>query len=78
MLSPQYKNRMKHASRTGIEERISCKHSLPGLVFHEEADTVLCVARRVDTPDGNVAQLERFFMLRCLGNGFAVLAANDG
>lgn len=65
------------SSLTTDEERVTCKHSLAGIVLHEEADTILGMTRRVHALDRDASNLELFFMLGGSRHAFAVLAAND-
>lgn len=64
--------------RTANEKSITGEDCLAGRVFHKIADAVLRVARRMDGPNRDVADLESLFVLWRLGDSLAVLAANDG
>lgn len=62
---------------TTDKERVACEYCPAGIVLHVEADTVLCMARRVHSFDLDVSQLEGFFMRGRLGYAFAVFAADN-
>lgn len=64
--------------RTANEKSITGEDCLAGRILHKIADAVLRVARRMDGPDRDVADLESLLVLWRLGDSLAVLAANDG
>lgn len=62
---------------TSNEEGVSREHGLVVPIFHEPADTILSVARRVQCLDiYTIANLESIAMFWCCGNGLTVLAPN--
>lgn len=64
--------------RTANEKSITGEDCLAGRVLHKIADAVLRVARGMDGPDRDVADLESLSVLWRLGDTLAVLATNDG
>lgn len=65
------------AARTANEECVTSKDSLVATILGEVADAVLGVAGRVDTPNGDVAELEGLAVCWGLGDTLAVLASDD-
>lgn len=64
--------------RTANEKSVTGEDCLASRVLHEIADAVLRVARGMDGPDRDVADLKSLSVLWRLGDSLAVLAANDG
>lgn len=63
--------------RTTDEECVAGEYSLASAILHVVANTVLCVARRVDGTNADVANLERLGVARRLRHALAVLATDD-
>lgn len=70
---------MLKLSLTANEKRVASEHSTVISIFEEEANTVLCVARSVQSFDLDVlTDSESFAVGRGGGDFFAVFAADDG
>lgn len=63
---------------TADEEGVSCEDNLLITVLHEPADAVLGVTGRVECLDGDIANVERRAVCRCLSDALAILAPDDG
>lgn len=63
--------------RTANEKGITGEDCLASRVLHKIADAVLRVARGMDGPDRDVADLKGLSVLWRFGDSLAVLAAND-
>ena len=63
---------------TADEEGVASENSAVVAVFKQEADAVLGVARRVETLNCNVTELEPGAVGGGLCDGLAVLTTNDG
>lgn len=63
--------------RTTDKERVARKYGLARVVFHEETDAILRVARRMNALDQNIAELERLLVRGRLGHALAVLAPDN-
>jgi len=60
---------------TAVKKRVPCEDNFLLPFLHVPADAVLCMARRVEAFDGNVAQLETLAILWGCRDRLAVFAA---
>lgn len=60
-----------------MEKRITSKDDLVVPILHNPANAILCVARRMQSLDGDVANVETLAVGRNLVDLLAVLTADD-
>lgn len=60
-----------------MEKRITSKHNLVVPILHEPAYAILRMARRMESLDGDAADVEALAMGRGLVHLLAILAADD-
>lgn len=69
---------LEEPAAAGVEERVAREDDAPPAVLHEPADAVLRVARRVQAPDGDAADLPALAVGRRPRHALGVLAPDDG
>jgi hypothetical protein len=77
MVNSSKEARWNTSGPTSVEQCIPSEDVLPRTILHEPADTVLGMARCVDSRHSNLANLESLAILGGLRHTFTVFAAND-